>query len=35
MQMEKYAKQALVEGARLSSELHVTVDSEIYKVRFF
>jgi hypothetical protein len=33
--MEKYARQALLDGTRLSSELHVTVDSEIYKVRFF
>jgi len=32
MQMEKYAKQALAEGISSSDEIHVSVDSEIYKI---
>ena len=30
--MEKYARQALSEGAKSDTELHVTEDSELYRV---
>ena len=30
--MEKYARQALSEGVKSDSELHVTEDSELYRV---
>lgn len=32
IQMEKYARQALSEGAKSDTELHVTEDSELYRV---
>ena len=32
IQMEKYARQALSEGAKSDSELHVNEDSELYRV---
>ena len=32
IQMEKYARQALSEGVKSDSELHVTEDAELYRV---
>ena len=32
IQMEKYARQALSEGVKSDSELHVSEDSELYRV---
>ena len=32
IQMEKYARQALSEGVKSETELHVTEDSELYRV---
>ena len=32
IQMEKYARQALSEGIKNSEDIHVSVDSELYRV---
>ncbi|ESN94187.1 hypothetical protein HELRODRAFT_69065, partial [Helobdella robusta] len=32
IQMEKYARQAIAEGVRCASNLHVTSDSELYRI---
>ena len=32
IQMEKYARQALSEGVKSDTELHVTEESELYRV---
>jgi len=32
IQMEKYARQAITEGVKSAEEIHVALDSEIYRV---